>query len=291
MTRLSLRQIAGSLPPNEARELRAAFKQAFPTEAGSKKDYPCNSCGFTPNRMEQEGGRKLRTCSGCRKVDRLIFYCSSECQRRDWKHGKPYPHKAICGKPLTEREICDLPSTKSFYSAEDLIPDAEPQFQRSTALSRQISCLLTDLWLDYVLFVPENTDPGGQKRINVMFDLRRKPQFILHRNRALKNGDASAVQIMYALLLGGVEGEISPTQSDEPISPSLIRSQLEEEYGVIVDSTPPSVQDQHRLSMNATSEELALIDHTLNRVVDPERMQSMKQLLKTCSPTPYLIGC
>ncbi|EKM48911.1 uncharacterized protein PHACADRAFT_179394 [Phanerochaete carnosa HHB-10118-sp] len=106
---------------------------------------------------------------------------------------------------------------------------------------------------------------------------------------AFKTGDAWSVRVMYALLLGGIEGEPSPVFSDTPIAPSLIRAQLEEEFATTIDSTPLSKVNQHRLSFNATAEEIGLIDRTLDRLSPPEEMGELKQLLKTHGPTPYLM--
>ncbi|EKM48912.1 uncharacterized protein PHACADRAFT_154854 [Phanerochaete carnosa HHB-10118-sp] len=151
--RTALRHITASLSPDAAKKLVIAFKQTHPEAAGPRKGpsgTPCHTCG-TASTGAQQGGAKLRTCSACRKVNRFVYYCSSECQRQDWKHGKPYPHKTICGKLRSEQEIEELSNTKGFYSAEELMPKAEPSFRRSTALNRQISCLAADIRLDYVV--------------------------------------------------------------------------------------------------------------------------------------------
>ncbi|KAL6068155.1 hypothetical protein QOT17_008401 [Balamuthia mandrillaris] len=45
--------------------------------------------------FERTGGRKFQVCSFCRKIGRIVPYCSRECQAIDWKDGG---HKLVCGK-------------------------------------------------------------------------------------------------------------------------------------------------------------------------------------------------
>ena len=50
---------------------------------GQFAERRCGQCGVWQSDTE----RKLERCSGCK----LVYYCSRECQKRDWKE-----HKAHC---------------------------------------------------------------------------------------------------------------------------------------------------------------------------------------------------
>ena len=79
------------------------------------------------------------------------------CQRRDWKDGKPRPHKHVCGKALTEDDLGSLPEIKDGVGAQDVFPEPALGYVRSAALTRQISALASDFWLDYqVRFEPRS---------------------------------------------------------------------------------------------------------------------------------------
>ncbi|KAF7794720.1 hypothetical protein EIP86_005858 [Pleurotus ostreatoroseus] len=55
--------------------------------------HACWACGKHEGALAE--GQKLMACSACRKINRKILYCSSECQKQDWKTGKPRPHKCF----------------------------------------------------------------------------------------------------------------------------------------------------------------------------------------------------
>ncbi|KAH8093890.1 hypothetical protein BXZ70DRAFT_369123 [Cristinia sonorae] len=59
----------------------------------------CWGCGKT--RAELGVDTVFQACSGCKKINKIILYCSRECQKRDWKTGfaGSAPHKEECGKP------------------------------------------------------------------------------------------------------------------------------------------------------------------------------------------------
>ncbi|KAJ7653172.1 hypothetical protein DFH06DRAFT_1204874 [Mycena polygramma] len=68
------------------------FKRSVDNYKGGERH--CTSC-MLPARLA--GVDALLACQQCRAINRIVFYCSRECQITDWKSGKP-PHKAICGK-------------------------------------------------------------------------------------------------------------------------------------------------------------------------------------------------
>ena len=69
-----------------------------------------------------------------------------ECQRADWKDGKPRPHKTICGKSDIDFNIRSHEPAKRYM----MIPDPAPSFRRSAALLYQIN-YLKDNNCDYVV--------------------------------------------------------------------------------------------------------------------------------------------
>ncbi|KAF7794719.1 hypothetical protein EIP86_005857 [Pleurotus ostreatoroseus] len=72
-----------------------AYKEIMKMSKGARKESPraCWLCGATPS-----ADKSLQACSRCRTIGRDIYYCSKECQVKDWKEGIPRPHKEICGK-------------------------------------------------------------------------------------------------------------------------------------------------------------------------------------------------
>ncbi|KAF8889365.1 hypothetical protein BD779DRAFT_341465 [Infundibulicybe gibba] len=119
----------------------------------------CWNCGKDPTRLGP--GKELKACVKCKEIRRIIRYCSRECQKDDWKNGKPVPHKAICGKPMMdddppkEREVIEAGSN------DGRIPPPDPGFKRSIALSYQITQLQRTPEYDYVLVMPPpNKDEG-----------------------------------------------------------------------------------------------------------------------------------
>lgn len=60
----------------------------------------------------------------------------SECQKDDWVHGTPRPHKTICGKRLDEDTI-----NQPRQSTKSNLPPPDPGHKRSIALLHQMSVL------------------------------------------------------------------------------------------------------------------------------------------------------
>ncbi|GJE97840.1 zinc finger MYND domain-containing protein [Phanerochaete sordida] len=287
-TRLSLRETTASLGPEERKAVRTHFKEGMENMTGPALGHTCAFCMYTGEKGEPGETKKFSRCSTCHKIGRSVIYCSKECQTRDWKDGTPYPHKLVCGKLLSEQDILALPRTGSDRSAADVIPDAAPSFCRSPALNQQIDFLSKDIFVDYMVFVPDPTVLGGRKPVGVIFHLNLKPLFFLHRSRAFRNGDRFAIQIVYTLLLASYRG--MPDLCGVRDIPSLVHAQLEEEFQVSISDevVPPDVI--HQISANATAEELALIDSMLSKAIEPHDLQSAKQELRELSTTPYLIS-
>jgi hypothetical protein len=121
----------------------------------------CVSCRKDASHLED--GNRLRACVKCKSVGRTTRYCSrcvsprlcsrklilqpsptSECQVKDWKEGKPVPHKEVCGTAVPE-----LP--KPVVDPDKRIPIPDPSFKRSPALLRQIAFLRRPPFSDYVV--------------------------------------------------------------------------------------------------------------------------------------------
>ncbi|GJE97845.1 zinc finger MYND domain-containing protein [Phanerochaete sordida] len=93
---MSVRQHTARMPRDVAKETRREMKEL----GGTSRVPECNFCNVRPGT-----GQKLQACSKCRKIDRLVYYCSAECQQRDWKQGTPRPHRQICGKPFSDEDL------------------------------------------------------------------------------------------------------------------------------------------------------------------------------------------
>ncbi|KAK0227718.1 hypothetical protein IW262DRAFT_1346928 [Armillaria fumosa] len=171
------------------------------------------------------GGERFRICSKCKAVDRVVRYCSVECQRKDWKHGFPRPHKAVCGKVTFDEEkpneaISDSETENT--EIESGIPPPDPSFKRSPDLLHQISFITKPTPCDYVYMRPRPFDDIG---IDIP-DITDKVTFTAMRRQAMINGDPAAVLGMY---------EILRTLAPASISEDQLKTQLRKEYGVDVD--------------------------------------------------------
>ncbi|KAF8888829.1 hypothetical protein BD779DRAFT_1672150 [Infundibulicybe gibba] len=178
----------------------------------------CWNCGKDPARLGP--GKELKACVKCKEIRRIIRYCSRECQREDWKNGKPVPHKAICGKPMMDVDPPEEKETVGADSNDDRIPPPDPGFRRSIALSYQITLLQSMPQCDYVLDMPPpNKDNKGFTLLNPL----AKVLFHLARNRAFKNGDPEAVRFLFLSLKSiiSVPGDVE-----------ILTRQLEREYGI-----------------------------------------------------------
>ncbi|KIP03873.1 hypothetical protein PHLGIDRAFT_218055 [Phlebiopsis gigantea 11061_1 CR5-6] len=117
-------------------------------------EYCCRTCGLADSMLKD--GKKLQACAKCRKIERKVFYCSKECQTKDWREGIPRPHKVICGKQLSgdEPEHAPPPVPEMSVESELLVPPADPGFKRSPALMNQVSRLTENSNVDYVIVNP-----------------------------------------------------------------------------------------------------------------------------------------
>ncbi|KAJ7115592.1 hypothetical protein C8R43DRAFT_1112988 [Mycena crocata] len=193
----------------EAYAGRPAPNISIKEEREAKQQSGCFSCNI---RSTEHKPLTLMKCSGCK----LVSYCSSECQHRDWRM-----HKKLC------RE-----TPKTFDPAILTPPPEEPAgfigcpapaagFNRSPALWRQISNLSKkdSYGRDYHF----DTTPGCTRSLRIPNPVYRIA-FLIARRRAMATSDRGAVCKMYDVLVGlQLLGVVD-------IIDAQIRSQLECEY-------------------------------------------------------------
>lgn len=170
----------------------------------------CVACGIPANVLPKG---QMRECSRCRRMDasRRVRYCSKACQRQDWLAGRPWPHKLICGVPLSDATLPPI-----VIPAENAIPEPDPGYVRSPALRTQIAWLAKHDEHDYAIW-----GDATEEEPNVTFvDRMDRLIFRTARNAAMRNGDHAAVRIMYKMLC-----RLPVTLHD------AIHEQLVEEFG------------------------------------------------------------
>ena len=63
-------------------------------DQGHAEGKACKSCGATDVPVFK--------CAGCK----VVWYCSPECQKKDWKDGGENKHKIQCPRIKEQRELC-----------------------------------------------------------------------------------------------------------------------------------------------------------------------------------------
>ncbi|KAF8888828.1 hypothetical protein BD779DRAFT_1716154 [Infundibulicybe gibba] len=159
----------GLMDKDDIREIRRLGK----LESKSAVNV-CWNCAKDPARLGP--GKELKACVKCKEIRRIIRYCSRECQKNDWKNGKPVPHKAICGKPMMDVDPPEEKEAVGAGSDDDRIPPPDPGFKRSMALSYQITQLRRMPQCDYVLDLPPPNK--NNKSITLLDPLSRRPPLI-----------------------------------------------------------------------------------------------------------------
>ncbi|KAJ7934817.1 hypothetical protein B0H13DRAFT_1854815 [Mycena leptocephala] len=151
--------------PEELKRLKQLFGNVVDTRGISREmaasrllgERQCTSCGLS---AAKAGVQALAACKRCKAIDRLILYCSKQCQTADWKEGHP-PHKTDCGK---EGEIVrSLLNTvpEATVDEDDIFPPPNPGYTRSPALLYQLKCLRENREVDYLLIEPEPLPDHG----------------------------------------------------------------------------------------------------------------------------------
>ncbi len=88
-----------------------------------------------------------------------VLILHRECQVEDWKHGKPYAHKLICGQPLDEKMFESILAARSKKVEDEAsktrtVPPPDSTFQRSPALVYQIALVTERPDVDYAVRFP-----------------------------------------------------------------------------------------------------------------------------------------
>ncbi|KAK7447113.1 hypothetical protein VKT23_013750 [Stygiomarasmius scandens] len=197
--------------------------QGLKESAKATKDYNRNAirtciwCGRGPH----QGVTNVLACQKCKDMGRYVYYCSRECQVKDWKQGKP-PHKAICGNTEALAASClgDLPSSNK---SESKWGTPEPGFTRSPYLLYQLEVLTGNAHYDYLLVRPE---PKYKSDRVVMFpDPTLKKLFLDNLRIAACKFAPREVHVMYQMLLPWA-------LMNEGVGKDGLKSQLKREYGV-----------------------------------------------------------
>ncbi|KAJ7078736.1 hypothetical protein B0H15DRAFT_892038 [Mycena belliarum] len=180
----------------------------------------CTSCGLP---AEKAGVATLVACQRCKAIDRLIFYCSKDCQVVDWKTGHP-PHKTICGKKGAIAEALLAPKAPEPANDDDDWPPPSPGYTRSPALLHQLKLLKENPETDYVLVQPHPHPDHGV----ILQDAMGSLFFKLSMTRAVCEHAPSKVLMMYE--------QLEPTAVRAPgFGAAKLKKQLLKEYGVDVD--------------------------------------------------------
>ncbi|KAJ7613130.1 hypothetical protein FB45DRAFT_273076 [Roridomyces roridus] len=143
-------------------------------EAYAKGKQVCHSCK-TPN---DTTATKYPRCKRCwDTIQREVFYCSSECQKIDWKAG----HKKECGRLL---QLEDLTTPAPVPLTPQIGPPL-PGFKRSGPLIFQITQLnqLSPQY-DYIIYME-----GGRRGYVTFSHPTIGPAFRVCRDKAMTTGD------------------------------------------------------------------------------------------------------
>ncbi|KAJ7633226.1 hypothetical protein FB45DRAFT_1003342 [Roridomyces roridus] len=184
-------------------------------EMYAKDKQLCHSC-----RQPNDATTKYPRCKRCwDTVQREVLYCSSDCQKVDWKAG----HKKECGRWLQFEDF--TPSTPEQHSSH--IGPPLHGFKRSGALIWQVSELnrLSPQY-DYIVFLEYDC-------IYVSFPLPPiRAAFCACRDKALTTGDCCAVAMLAQFLLRVFVYKNDPSPQTIGVNPAAMHmmKQIMDEY-------------------------------------------------------------
>ncbi|KAF7358848.1 MSS51-like protein, mitochondrial [Mycena sanguinolenta] len=203
----------------EAEERTAAERKAL--EENKKSPFPidqsqceemaaisynaCRTCYAKTNRKD------LKRCGRCQNV----WYCSPECQKKDWPE-----HKKFCGKKTFDFVPLAPAPPDEFIGC----PAAVPDFIRTPALWRQISYLsepdsqFTDYHFD--------AQPGHTDSIMISYPPGARLIFLVARRRAMASGSLPAIYQMLSIL------EFEEDLGVRNFTHARYRRQFEMEYAI-----------------------------------------------------------
>ncbi|KAF7794717.1 hypothetical protein EIP86_005855 [Pleurotus ostreatoroseus] len=202
----------------------------------------CSACGKHESGLN--AGQKMMACK-----PHLMHV--RECQIQDWKTGKPYPHKQVCGRLINEDVDEALKEAATKLDDQDVeddgqIPPADPSFKRSAALLHQISLLKKHPQIDYMVRIAYTLSVISLRLMSMIAQFVKphpKPDcgislpnpvqrllFNLCRTKAFETGDPDFVKQMYKMLKQAVEN--NPASGVKALD---VRRQLEREFGITLD--------------------------------------------------------
>ncbi|KAE9396351.1 hypothetical protein BT96DRAFT_922196 [Gymnopus androsaceus JB14] len=176
--------------------------------------YACYTCHAS------DDSRTLKCCSRCK----VAWYCSSECQTKDWKE-----HKNHCAQMKYDPQV--FLSMKDQFPGQFVgCPSPVPGYIRTAALEQQI------FFLSHPHSLNQNTDYHfviGPKRTRALIlpNCAAKLDFLVARRRAMACGSISAVHKMLTII------EDFAPDSGYGLNIDQIRRQLEIEYSVTIDAS------------------------------------------------------
>ncbi|KAJ7642178.1 hypothetical protein FB45DRAFT_1022882 [Roridomyces roridus] len=203
-------------PHDEERQERAAKSREWTKKFGklvdnshckemnANKSYVCMKC---TRKMECN---KLKLCGGCQ----LVYYCGSDCQKKDWPE-----HKKVCGK-----QDFDVQSTQPLLDAPPEFIGCPPVvhgYLRTPALWRQIRLLSLPESQSRVYHIDIDADTSCL--MTIPYPPGALPVFLVARRRAMASGSIPDIHMMFTMATR------SPIPILHKISVEQIRQQFEKE--------------------------------------------------------------
>ncbi|KAJ7029756.1 hypothetical protein C8F04DRAFT_1368833 [Mycena alexandri] len=222
------RNEAEALKPFEQDLSAKEIKRMAKENAANRRlaEHHCTSCNLPASKA---GVETLSACRRCKAIDRLVYYCSKQCQVTDWKTGRP-PHKTICGKKAALQDAFLAPKapepspSNADDDGDDFFGPPEPGYVRSPALLHQLKLLKENPQMDYVLVVP---DPHPDHGV-ILQDVMGSMFFKLCMKRAVTGPAPRDVFKMFQ--------QLEPTARNAPgFGVAKLKQQLLKEYGFDVD--------------------------------------------------------
>ncbi|KAJ7710039.1 hypothetical protein B0H16DRAFT_1631038 [Mycena metata] len=191
----------GNLDPAFARFINpsnGARINLFTTKTDKGEADACRTCGITAKGLKaQTPSSVLMCCNVCRKNGVRVLYCSKDCQKVDYKQGKPPsrpPHKASCGKTHVDPAF-DEEALRVVHNALDRDALRLYTTTPTTALQAQVDFLGRNPEAHYG-FARENG-----KYIPHQIQDQGGVLFLQMRKEALEEWNLASIAVMERLLL------------------------------------------------------------------------------------------